>query len=59
MEQDRHQLAATDMCMDRQIIRVDVPSAHAGIAAALRRAFMPESHESREEDFTDLLQRLN
>jgi hypothetical protein len=45
--------------MDRRIIRVDIPPAHAGITAALRRAFSPVNDDGREEDFSDLLRRLN
>jgi hypothetical protein len=45
--------------MDRQIIRVDVPPTHAGITAALRRAFQPACHGSSDRDFTELLRRLN
>lgn len=45
--------------MDRRIIRVDIPPAHAGITAALRRAFSPVNGELCEEDFSDLLRRLN
>ena len=45
--------------MDRRIIRVDVPSAHAGITAALRRAFEAAASEPCDRDFADLLRRLN
>ena len=45
--------------MDRQIIRVDTPPAHAGIMAALRRAFEAAASEPCERDFADLLRRLN
>ena len=45
--------------MDRRIIRVDIPPAHAGITAALRRAFSPVNDDDREPDFSDLLRRLN
>ncbi|HEU0285105.1 MAG TPA: hypothetical protein VFR52_08180 [Sphingomicrobium sp.] len=45
--------------MDRRIIRVDIPPAHAGITAALRRAFSPVNDDAREDDFSDLLRRLN
>jgi hypothetical protein len=50
---------ATDINMDRRIIRVDIPPAHAGVTAALRRAFSPLPHDASERDFSDLLQRLN
>ncbi|MFL6764028.1 MAG: hypothetical protein ACJ8FO_02395 [Sphingomicrobium sp.] len=45
--------------MDRRIIRVDVPPAHAGIMAALRRAFEAAAMEPCDRDFDDLLRRLN
>jgi hypothetical protein len=45
--------------MDRRIIRVDIPSTHAGIMAALRRAFEAAAAEPCERDFAELLRRLN
>ena len=45
--------------MDRQVIRVDVAPSHAGIAAALRRAFEAAANEPSDRDFADLLRRLN
>jgi len=48
-----------DISMDRRIIRVDIPPAHAGITAALRRAFSPSNDDDCEQDFSDLLRRLN
>lgn len=45
--------------LDRRIIRVDVPPAHAGITAALRRAFEAAAEEPSEHDFAELLRRLN
>ena len=47
--------------MDRRLIRVEFPPAQAGIAAALRRAFqaLPHEQDSRDRDFSDLLERLN
>jgi len=59
METERRSTAATDISMDRRIIRVDIPPAHAGITAALRRAFSPVNDDAREQDFSDLLRRLN
>ena len=44
---------------DRQIIRVDLPPGHAGIMAALRRAFEAAAAEPYERDFADLLRRLH
>ncbi|MEO7635765.1 MAG: hypothetical protein ABIS38_08995 [Sphingomicrobium sp.] len=45
--------------LDRRIIRVDVPPAHAGITAALRRAFAAAAAEPCEHDFVELLRKLN
>lgn len=45
--------------LDRRIIRVDVPPTHAGITAALRRAFEAAASEPSDRDFAELLRRLN
>ena len=45
--------------MDRRIIRVDVAPAHAGIMAALRRAFEAAAAEPSDRDFAELLRQLN
>lgn len=45
--------------MDRKIIRIDIPPAHAGITAALRRAFEAAATEPCDRDFGELLRRLN
>jgi hypothetical protein len=45
--------------MDRRLIHVEVPPAHAGIMAALRRAFEAAASEPPGRDFTELLRRLN
>jgi hypothetical protein len=45
--------------MDRQVIRVDIPPTHAGITAALRRAFEAAATEPSDRDFAELLRRLN
>ena len=50
-------VAALDL--DRRIIRVDIPPAHAGITAALRRAFEAAASEPCDRDFAELLRRLN
>lgn len=47
------------MEVDRRIIRVDTPPEHAGVMAALRRAFENAAREPCERDFADLLRRLN
>jgi hypothetical protein len=59
MDTERRSATATDISMDRRIIRVDIPPAHAGITAALRRAFLPANEDPCEQDFSDLLRRLN
>ena len=46
-------------CMDRRLIRVEVPPASAGIMAALRRAFEAAAFEPSERDFAELLRKLN
>ena len=45
--------------MDRQIIQVELPPAHAGITAALRRAFEAAAAEPCDRDFAELLRKLN
>ena len=59
MDSEHRSTAAADINMDRRIIRVDIPPAHAGITAALRRAFSPAAAEACERDFSDLLHKLN
>ena len=60
MKAEQHLEMRTDVTsMDRRIIRVDVPPAHAGIMAALRRAFEAAASEPTDRDFADLLRRLN
>ena len=60
MKQETENLAGTGAStMDRQVIRVDVAPSHAGIAAALRRAFEAAANEPSDRDFADLLRRLN
>ena len=55
-----HEKVATGVnTMDRQVIRVDVPPTHAGITAALRRAFEAAATDPCERDFDELLRRLN
>jgi len=45
--------------MDRRVIQVELPPAHAGITAALRRAFEAAACEPCDRDFAELLRRLN
>ena len=52
--------ASSDVrCMDRRVIRVEGPAPHAGVTAALRRAFEAAAHEPCDRDFADLLRKLN
>lgn len=53
------QISAAKNNMDRKIIRVDIPPAHAGITAALRRAFEAAATEPCDRDFDELLRKLN
>jgi hypothetical protein len=60
MSFEQEKIAAADLhTMDRQVIRVDIPPAHAGITAALRRAFEAAASEPCDRDFAELLRRLN
>ena len=45
--------------MDRRIIQIDAPPTHAGITAALRRAFEAAASEPCDRDFAELLRKLN
>ena len=60
MKLERENVAASELNnMDRRIIRVDIPPAHAGITAALRRAFEAAASEPSDRDFAELLRKLN
>jgi hypothetical protein len=60
MKLEQEDVAASEWSsMDRRIIRVDIPPAHAGITAALRRAFEAAAVEPCDRDFAELLRRLN
>ena len=69
MESERHLSAAADFdardlqqgssASDRRLIRVDIPPAHAGITAALRRAFQAAATEPCDRDFDELLRKLS
>lgn len=60
MKLEHEQTAGTELnAMDRQVIRVDVPPTHAGITAALRRAFQATAPDPCDRDFSDLLRKLN
>jgi hypothetical protein len=60
MKSERESVSASDWnTMDRRVIRVDMPATHAGITAALRRAFEAAASEPCDRDFAELLRRLN
>jgi hypothetical protein len=58
MKSDLSLKAAVDTSMDRQVIRVELPPAHAGVTAALRRAFASAPAAHTDHDFNTLLARL-
>jgi hypothetical protein len=58
MNSDLLSKAAAEHSMDRRIIRVELPPAHAGVTAALRRAFAAAPAPHTDRDFEDLLSRL-
>jgi hypothetical protein len=60
MKLEHESVSASDLNVtDRRVIRVDTPPTHAGIAAALRRAFEAAASEPSDRDFAELLRRLN
>jgi hypothetical protein len=60
MNPEREDVMSSEVnTMDRRIIRVDMPAAHAGITAALRRAFEAAAHAPCDRDFAELLRKLN
>jgi hypothetical protein len=60
MKLEREHVAGSELdSMDRRVIRVDIPPAHAGITAALRRAFEAAASEPCDRDFAELLRKLN
>ena len=60
MNTERDEFAVSDLnALDRRVIRVDVPPEHAGITAALRRAFEAAASEPSDRDFAELLRSLN
>lgn len=59
MKVEHQSMATAVLDMDRRVIRVDVPPEHAGVMAALRRAFESAAREPSQHDFEALLRRLN
>ena len=52
-------MANAAMEIDRREIRIDLPPEHAGVMAALRRAFQAAAEEPSDRDFAELLRKLN
>ena len=60
MKLERESVLASELnSMDRRVIRIDMPPTHAGITAALRRAFEAAASEPCDRDFAELLRKLN
>ena len=59
MKSEAEQTNAAEFSMDRKINRIDIPPSHAGITAALRRAFEAAASEPCDRDFAELLRQLN
>jgi hypothetical protein len=60
MKLERENVLASGLnSLDRRVIRVDVPPTHAGIMAALRRAFEAAASDPCDRDFAELLRKLN
>jgi hypothetical protein len=60
MKLEREDVTAAELkMMDRRIIRVEAPGSHAGITAALRRAFEAAANAPCDRDFAELLRKLN
>ena len=58
MSWEREEVAEPEVnSMDRRLIQLDMEPSHAGITAALRRAF--EAAEPCDRDFAELLRKLN
>jgi hypothetical protein len=50
---------SVDLSVDRRIIRIDIAPTHAGIAAALRKAFAAAADEPCDRDFDEILRLLH
>ncbi|HEX3677490.1 MAG TPA: hypothetical protein VHU79_08890 [Sphingomicrobium sp.] len=60
MKLEREDVAVPDLnSMERRIIRVEIAATHAGITAALRRAFEAAASEPSDRDFAEILRKLN
>lgn len=59
MSSKKKQMTTATIDMDRRPIRIDMPPEHAGVMAALRRAFQAAASEPSDRDFADLIRKLN
>jgi hypothetical protein len=59
MNSKKKKMTTATIDMDRRPIRIDMPPDHAGVMAALRRAFQTAASEPSDRDFADLLRKLN
>lgn len=59
MKAQRKKMTTATIDMDRRPIRIDIPPEHAGVMAALRRAFQAAANEPSDRDFAELLRKLN
>lgn len=60
MSWEREEVAEPEVnSMDRRLIQLDMEPSHAGITAALRRAFEAAASEPCDRDFAELLRKLN
>jgi len=59
MKAKQKKMTTATIDMDRQPIRIDIPPEHAGVMAALRRAFQAAANEPSDRDFAELLRKLN
>jgi hypothetical protein len=59
MKSEQESMATAVMDMDRRVIQIDVRPEHAGVMAALRRAFEAAARAPSDRDFDELLRKLN
>lgn len=59
MKAQQKKMTTATIDMDRRPIRIDIPPEHAGVMAALRRAFQAAANEPSDRDFAEILRKLN
>jgi len=60
MKLEQGNVSASELnSLDHRVIRVDLAPTHAGIMAALRRAFEAAATDPCDRDFAELLRKLN